>query len=68
MGMANALTAVTDFRPDDLKNQLFSFYLATSVHKPEHKPLAALMFAPSLWCEQVSVTERGFAVRVQLYE
>jgi type IV secretion system protein VirD4 len=39
-----ALTAVTDFNPEDLKNQLFSFYLATSIQRPEDKPLAALIF------------------------
>jgi type IV secretory pathway TraG/TraD family ATPase VirD4 len=39
-----ALTAVTDFCPSDLGRKLFTFYLATSIHRPEDKPLAALMF------------------------
>ena len=39
-----ALTEVTDFSIDELKNKLFTVYLATPVHKPEYTPLAVLMF------------------------
>lgn len=39
-----ALTEVTDFSIDQLKNKLFTIYLATPVHKSEYTPLAVLMF------------------------
>ncbi len=39
-----ALTEVTDFSVEELKNKLFTVYLATPVHKPEYTPLAVLMF------------------------
>ena len=39
-----ALTEVTDFSIEELKNKLFTVYLATPVHKPEYTPLAVLMF------------------------
>jgi len=38
------LTAVTDFQPEQLQRQLFTFYLAVSVARPEYKPLAAMIF------------------------
>ena len=39
-----ALTEVTDFSLDELKNKLFTIYLATPVHKSEYAPLAVTMF------------------------
>ncbi len=39
-----ALTEVTDFAVSDLKDRLFTVYVATPVHKPEYTPLAVLMF------------------------
>ena len=39
-----ALTEVTDFSIDELKNKLFTIYLSTPVHKSEYTPLAVLMF------------------------
>jgi len=39
-----ALTEVTDFDPEDLKRQLFTFYFVTSTKRPQLKPVAALAF------------------------
>ncbi len=39
-----ALTEVTDFSADELKNKLFTIYLATPIHKPEYTPLAVTLF------------------------
>lgn len=39
-----ALTEVTDFNEEELKEQLFTFYFVTSTKRPQHKPVAALAF------------------------
>ena len=39
-----ALTEVTDFSLDELKNKLFTIYLATPVHKSEYTSIAVTMF------------------------
>lgn len=39
-----ALTETTDFDLEDLKNQLFTFYLAVPAQKTHLKPVAALVF------------------------
>lgn len=36
------LTEVTDFAPDDLRNHLFTFYLAYPVHRLDYKPIMSL--------------------------
>ena len=43
-----ALTEVTDFALDELKNKLFTIYLATPVHMSEYTPLAVTLFNFSL--------------------
>lgn len=37
-----ALTEVTDFDPDELRKELFTFYFAYPVHRKEYRPLMAL--------------------------
>jgi len=43
-----ALTEVTDFSLNELKNKLFTIYLATPVHMSEYTPLAVTLFNFSL--------------------
>lgn len=37
-----ALTEVSDFSPEDLKSNLFTFYLAYPVHREDYQPIMAL--------------------------
>jgi type IV secretion system protein VirD4 len=37
-----ALTEVTDFEPEDLRSNLFSFYLAYPVHRRDYRPIMSL--------------------------
>jgi type IV secretory pathway TraG/TraD family ATPase VirD4 len=39
-----ALTEVTDFAIDELKEKLFTVYLATPVHRSDYAPLSAMIF------------------------